>query len=84
VPFDGPSFGAIAAQHIATPHEPLADAARDVPRALAEVIEWCLQKERSTRWQSARELYDALQACEGASHSWIRRGLGRLKVAALL
>jgi serine/threonine protein kinase len=90
VPFDGPSFGAIAAQHIAAPHEPLADAAPDVPRALAEVVEWCLEKERSARWQSARELYDALQACEGGSRGWIRRsaavlrGLGRSRVAAAL
>jgi eukaryotic-like serine/threonine-protein kinase len=90
VPFDGPSFGAIAAQHIATPHEPLADNAPEVPRALAEVVEWCLEKERSARWQSARELHDALQACEGGSRGWIRRsaavlrGLGRSRVAAAL
>jgi serine/threonine protein kinase len=90
VPFDGPSFGAIAAQHIAAPHEPLAEVAPDVPRPLAEVVEWCLEKERGARWQSARELHDALQACEGGSRGWIRRraaalrGLGRSRVAAAL
>ena len=90
VPFDGPSFGAIAAQHIATPHEPLADAAPDVPRALAEVVEWCLEKERTARWQSARELHEALEACEHGGRGWIRRGaavlrgLGRSRVAAAL
>jgi serine/threonine protein kinase len=90
VPFDGPSFGAIAAQHIAAPHEPLAENAPDVPRALGEVVEWCLEKERSARWQSARELYDALQACEGGSRGWMRRsaavlrGLGRSRAAAAL
>ena len=90
VPFDGPSFGAIAAQHIAAPHEPLAEAAPAVPRALAEVVEWCLEKERNARWQSARELHDALQACAGGSRGWIRRGtavlrgLGRSRVAAAL
>jgi len=90
VPFDGPSFGAIAAQHIATPHEPLAENAPEVPRALAEVVEWCLEKERNARWQSARELHDALQACAGGSRGWIRRsaavlrGLGRSRVAAAL
>ncbi len=90
VPFDGPSFGAIAAQHIATPHEPLAEAAPQVPRPLAEVIEWCLEKERTARWQSARELSDALRACEQSARGWFRRssimlrGLGRTRVAAAL
>jgi eukaryotic-like serine/threonine-protein kinase len=51
VPFDGPSFGAIAAQHTAAPHEPIADAAPHVPRDLAEVVEWCLEKERTARWR---------------------------------
>jgi serine/threonine protein kinase len=74
VPFDGPSFGAIAAQHIAAPHEPLAEVAPHVPRALAEVVEWCLEKERTARWQTARELHDALQACERGRRGWIRRG----------
>jgi serine/threonine-protein kinase len=73
VPFDGPSFGAIAAQHIAAPHEPLAEIAPHVPRDLAEVVEWCLEKERAARWQTARELHDALAACERGSRSWMRR-----------
>jgi serine/threonine-protein kinase len=90
VPFDGPSFGAIAAQHIAAPHEPLAEVAPHVPRPLAEVIEWCLEKERNARWQNARELYDALQACERGARGWFRRGaitfrgLGRPRTAAAL
>jgi serine/threonine-protein kinase len=90
VPFDGPSFGAIAAQHIAAPHEPLAEVAPNVPRPLAEVIEWCLEKERSARWQNARELYTALQACERGARGWFRRnaitfrGLGRTRTAAAL
>src|SRR3712207_2034157 len=64
VPFDGPSFGVIAAQHIAEPHQPVADVAPHVPKPLAEVVEWCLEKERGARWQSARELHDALIACD--------------------
>ena len=90
VPFDGPSFGTIAAQHIATPHEPLAEVAPHVPRPLAEVVEWCLEKERSARWQNARELYDALQACERGARGWFRRsaitvrGLSRPRTAAAL
>jgi serine/threonine-protein kinase len=90
VPFDGPSFGVIAAQHIAEPHEPIADAAPHVPKPLAEVIEWCLEKERTARWQSARELYDALMACQRGTRGWMRRGtaalrgLGRSRVAAIL
>jgi serine/threonine protein kinase len=90
VPFDGPSFGAIAAQHIAAPHEPLAEVAPQVPRPLAEVVEWCLEKERTARWQNARELYNALQACERGARGWFRRstitvrGLGRTRTAAAL
>jgi serine/threonine protein kinase len=90
VPFDGPSFGAIAAQHIAAPHVPLAEAAPHVPRELAEVVEWCLEKERTARWQTARELYEALQACEKGTRGWLRRsaaalrGLGRTRTAAAL
>ncbi|MFN2567693.1 MAG: serine/threonine-protein kinase [Gemmatimonadaceae bacterium] len=90
VPFDGPSFEAIAAQHIATPHEPLAEAAPDVPKPLAEVIEWCLEKERTARWQTARELHEALAACAPGATGWVRRsaavirGLGRSRTAAAL
>jgi serine/threonine protein kinase len=90
VPFDGPSFGVIAAQHIAEPHVPLAEAAPDVPTPLAEVVEWCLEKERSARWQTARELHQALEACAPGTRGWMRRsaaalrGLGRSKSAAAL
>jgi serine/threonine protein kinase len=90
VPFDGPSFGAIAAQHIAAPHAPLAEVTPHVPHALAEVVEWCLEKERGARWQNARELHNALQACERGARGWFRRsavtlrGLGRTRVAAAL
>src|SRR5919199_3676622 len=90
VPFDGPSFGAIAAQHIAAPHAPLADVASGVPGALVGVVERCLEKERADRWQSARELHGALAACERGHRgfAWMTlgalalRGLGRSRVAA--
>jgi eukaryotic-like serine/threonine-protein kinase len=90
VPFDGPSFGAIAAQHIASPHEPLAEVAPGLPSALVDVVERCLEKERAARWQTARELYDALAACERGTRGWMRRsaaalrGLGRSRAAAAL
>jgi serine/threonine protein kinase len=90
VPFDGPSFGTIAAQHIATPHEPLAEVAPHVPKPLAEVVEWCLEKERTARWQTARELHEALAAGAPGARSWMRRsaamlrGLGRSRAAAAL
>ena len=90
VPFDGPSFGAIAAQHIAAPHAPLAEVAPGLPGALVAVVERCLAKERGDRWQSARELHDALVACERRPRGlgWVTRGalglrgLGRSRVAA--
>ncbi len=62
LPFDGCSFEALAAKHIAIAHEPLAALVPSAPTELAGAIERCLEKERADRWHSARELADALSA----------------------
>jgi len=62
LPFDGLTFEALAAKHIADAHEPLATHAPDAPTALCDAIERCLAKERGDRWRSGRELADALSA----------------------
>jgi serine/threonine protein kinase len=60
LPFDGASFEALAAKHIAEAHTPLAELVPDAPADLCAVIERCLMKDRGMRWRSGRELADAL------------------------
>jgi len=60
LPFDGHTFESLAAKHIADAHVPLASLAPDVPAALVDAIDRCLQKERDIRWRTGRDLADAL------------------------
>jgi serine/threonine protein kinase len=60
VPFDGESFGAIAAQHLTVPPEPLSRVAPEAPPDLIAAIERCLAKETSARWRHGRDLHAAL------------------------
>jgi serine/threonine protein kinase len=60
LPFDGHTFEALAAKHIADAHVPLSDLAPDAPAELCSAIERCLTKQRESRWRSGRELADAL------------------------
>ena len=46
LPFDGATFEALAAKHIAEPHVPLARLAPDAPAELCAAIERCLTKDR--------------------------------------
>jgi serine/threonine protein kinase len=62
LPFDGRTFEALAAKHIAVAHTPLAKLAPAFPSALADAIERCLRKDRSDRWHSGRELADEITA----------------------
>src|SRR5690349_8937606 len=65
LPFDAPSFEALAAKHIAEDHRPLAvlapEALREHPILVAS-IERCLGKDRETRWRQARELASAIKS----------------------
>ena len=60
LPFDGRTFEALAAKHVAEPHVPLADVCPDAPAPLGEAIERCLMKMREDRWRTGRDLADAL------------------------
>lgn len=60
LPFDGQTFEALAAKHIAEAHVPLASIATDAPEELCAAIERCLMKDRDARWRSGREFADAL------------------------
>jgi serine/threonine-protein kinase len=62
LPFDGASFEALAARHIADEPTPLADVAPNAPAALRDAIDRCLLKDRALRFRSARELADTLAA----------------------
>jgi serine/threonine protein kinase len=72
LPFDGASFEALAARHIADEPTPLAITAPDAPAALRAVIERCLLKAREDRFRTGRELADALTVTPAR-----RRWLGR-------
>jgi serine/threonine-protein kinase len=69
LPFDGHTFEALAAQHIAEQHVMLASRVPSVPESVCAAIERCLHKEREQRWRTGRELADAL-ATAPARHRW--------------
>jgi serine/threonine-protein kinase len=60
VPFDAPSFAAIASKHITEAHVPIQVRAPRAPRDLVTAIEKCLKKDPAHRWRRARDLADAL------------------------
>jgi eukaryotic-like serine/threonine-protein kinase len=68
LPFDGASFEALAARHIAEEHVPLATLVPNMPAELCAAIERCLLKPRDERWRSGRELADALRAAPVKRH----------------
>jgi serine/threonine protein kinase len=77
LPFDGNTFEALAAKHVAESHTPLATLVPHVPKELCEIIERCLNKGREMRWRTGRELADALGAVTVR-----RRWFGAKKTAA--
>jgi serine/threonine-protein kinase len=61
-PFDGGEITALIAQVLHEPHRTVRSLLPDVPTGLEEVIDHCLQKEPTKRYQSAAELAVALLA----------------------
>jgi serine/threonine-protein kinase len=59
-PFDGNTPGAIMGHVLATPILPLDAVRSDVPLELAKVVERCLQRDRTKRYESAHDLLKAL------------------------
>ncbi|HEY2374711.1 MAG TPA: serine/threonine-protein kinase [Gemmatimonadaceae bacterium] len=84
LPFDAPTFEALAAKHVAEAHRPLAEV---VPSALREhplliaAIERCLEKDRDGRWRNGRDLATAI--AESVRRGWLRRTPSGKRVAAL-
>jgi serine/threonine protein kinase len=80
LPFDGRTFEALAAKHIAVAHTPLVELVPALPTALADAIERCLEKDRSDRWRTGRELADGIAAAP-VRRRWFRND--RAKKAAV-
>jgi eukaryotic-like serine/threonine-protein kinase len=83
LPFDAPTFEALAAKHIAECHRPLAEAApfalREHPLLVA-ALERCLAKDRDTRWRHARDLAAAIAT--PVRKRWLRRGASKAPLVA--
>lgn len=62
LPFHGTTFEALAAQHIAGEHVPIATLVPKLPAGLNAAIDRCLVKQRDERWRNGRELADAIAA----------------------
>jgi len=85
LPFHGSSFASLAAQHIVRAPAPLTDVAPDAPDELVRVIDRCLSKEREARWNTGRELGEALAANPPRNSTGGRIGpRGWMKVVAVL
>ena len=89
-PFDADDVRVLIADHAVSEPVPLMHAAPETPLALATIVMRCLAKEPADRWQSARELRDALgERPPEAIEDWekdlrggaLRVGLGVLAVA---
>ena len=74
LPFDAPSFEALAAKHVAEPHQPIAERAplalRDHPLLVA-ALERCLEKDRDARWRHGKDLATAV--AEPVKKRWLQR-----------
>ncbi len=60
LPFSAPTAQAVIALHLTQPSPPVATVARGVPRALAQAIDKCLQKQPAARFATGEALADAL------------------------
>jgi serine/threonine-protein kinase len=60
LPFEGESFGEIAAKHLSARVPALRRLVPRAPRDLVAIIERCLAKESTRRWRHARDLHSLL------------------------
>jgi serine/threonine-protein kinase len=74
LPFDAPTFEALAAKHVAEAHRPIAEltplALREHPLLVA-ALERCLEKDRETRWRHGRDLATAV--AQPVRKRWLQR-----------
>ena len=74
LPFDAPTFEALAAKHIAEAHRPLAELVPEILHEhplLVAALERCLGKNRDGRWRHGRDLAAAID--EPVRKRWLRR-----------
>lgn len=64
-PFEGDVASAVLVQHVTRPAAPLSSLRRDVPSALASIVDRCLSKSPAHRFADAGELHAALEAALG-------------------
>jgi formylglycine-generating enzyme required for sulfatase activity len=62
-PFDGTSLFLVLQATKGQPHRPIREVRPEIPPALAEVLDRCLQKAPERRFADARALLAALQSC---------------------
>jgi serine/threonine-protein kinase len=83
IPFEADHEAAALYQILHSDPRPVTDFRRDIPPRLLEVIDKALQKDVSTRYQTASELRDDLvSVAEGAKPIWAKRPHPYLALAA--
>ncbi len=71
LPFDAPTFEALAAKHVGEAQVPLQSIVPDAPSALCDAIDRALAKERDLRWRDGRAMAAAL-ATTKSSRRWFQ------------
>ena len=74
-PFQGGSSIALASSILRDTPPPITDIKKDLPRHFGRIIETCLEKDPERRYQSAKELRNALQSLQRETESAISSDL---------
>ena len=74
-PFEGGSSIALASSILRDTPPPITDIKKDLPRHFGRIIETCLEKDPERRYQSAKELRNALQSLQRETESAISSDL---------
>jgi len=72
LPFEAQSFEALAAQHIGASHMPISALVPDAPATLCAIIERCLNKDRTARFRTGRDLAASLDGVT-VKRRWLSR-----------
>jgi serine/threonine protein kinase len=63
LPFPGQSFGEVLIGHLQLPPPPPRSIAPDIPEEYETIVLKCLEKKQEDRFESMRDLYQALRGC---------------------
>jgi serine/threonine-protein kinase len=83
-PFDADTFPLLAVKVLTGDPAPLSNYRTDLPPAIQSIITRLLDKERSTRFQSAREVREALAAFETFDSAPATTGVAAFAIAATI